>query len=171
MRKLTRAHAALLAVFALTLLLSGPLSRAGADEEPAAVRKAKDLIKTNAQIIAFFALPTYDYKGIGHNDTRALDDGYELTYTFEVDSAVRSNTMRLAFIFDREGKFDFLKVVRHTSYWTPFTDAVGTTELKAQRKFMAAQDKVKDSRKVLQFVEEANAKQMCELYLKLEQQR
>ena len=150
-------------------LVLGNTNGTRAETEPAIVQDARALIAENGRAIVYFALPTYTYVSTGFNEYRRLSDGYELTFTFECKSMWRTNTMRLAFFFDQAGQFDWCKVVRHTSYWTPFTDAVGKKQLAKLRAFMADYPAVRDSRELMKVCENAGPKEMCQLYLKLEQ--
>jgi pimeloyl-ACP methyl ester carboxylesterase len=137
--------------------------------EPPEVQQAREVIKDNGRSIVYFALPTYKYVSTGYNDYRRLSDGYELTFTFESKSFWRTNTTRIAFYIDQAGRFDYCKMIRSTTYYTPFADAVGNKELKKLRAFMEDYPAVRDSRKLLRECDEADAKGLCELFLKLEQ--
>ncbi len=137
--------------------------------EPQEVQQAREIIKDNGRSIVYFALPTYKYVSAGYNDYRRLSDGYELTFTFESKSFWRTNTTRMAFYLDQSGRFDYCKVVRSTTHYTPFKDAVGKKELKKLRSFMEDHPAGRDSRKLLRECDEADARGLCELFLKLEQ--
>jgi pimeloyl-ACP methyl ester carboxylesterase len=139
------------------------------EAEPPEVQRARELIKDNGRSVVYFALPTYKYVGTGYNDFRRLSDGYELTFTFESKSVWRTNTTRMAFYFDPAGQFDYCKVLRSTTHYTPFKSAVGKKEIAKLRGFMADHPAVRDSRRLLKECDAADAKGLCELYLKLEQ--
>jgi hypothetical protein len=161
MRNITR-FVPLLALVAL--LPAAPAARA---DDPALAR-AKKLIEDNGQMICFFAVPTYKYVDVGFNSDRKLNDGYEVVCTFEVKSRVRLNTVRIAFLFDTAGNFESCSVVRHSTFWKPFLSAVGAKQLAKQRETLEAHPSVRDDRKMLGFAREANPKQLCELYLRVE---
>ena len=157
----TRRFAALLAL--APLLLAAPVRA----DDPA-LGRAKKLIEDNGKMICFFAVPTYKYVDVGFNSDRKLNDGYEVVCTFEVKSKVRLNTVRIAFLFDTAGNFESCSVVRHSTFWKPFLSAVGAKQLAKQRETLEAHPSVKDDRKMLGFAREANPKQLCELYLRVE---
>jgi hypothetical protein len=142
-----------------------------AEPETPEVQQARELIKDNGRSIVFFALPTYKYIGTGYNDVRHLSDGFELTFTFECSSFWRNNTARVAFYFDQSGQFDYCKVIRSSTHYAPFTEAVGKKEIARLRAFMGDHPAVRDSRKLTKDCEAFNAKELCELFLKLEQAR
>ena len=157
-----------LCVFVLGTLGGGGALQAR-EAEPPEVQRGRELIKDNGRSIVYFALPTYKYVGTGYNDFRRLSDGYELTFTFECKSFWRTNTMRAAFYFDQAGQFDYCKVMRSTTHYTPFKDAVGKKEIAKLRSFMADHPTVRDSRKLLRECDDLDARGLCELFLKLEQ--
>jgi pimeloyl-ACP methyl ester carboxylesterase len=139
--------------------------------EPPEVRQARELIRNNGRSVAYFALPTYKYLSTGYNEYRQLSDGYELIFTFETKSHWRSHTTRMAFYFDSAGQFDYCKSLRSTTHYTPFQSAVGKKELAKLRAFMAEHPAVRDSRRLLKKCDEADARGLCELFLRLEQAR
>jgi pimeloyl-ACP methyl ester carboxylesterase len=139
--------------------------------EPVEVQRARELIKNNGRSIVYFALPTYKYVGTGYNEFRRLSDGFELTFTFETKSLWRTNTTRMAFYFDTAGQFDYCRPLRSTTHYAPFQSAVGKKEMAKLRAFMADYPAVRDSRTLLKKCDEAGAKGLCDLFLKLEQER
>ena len=158
---------AIVAAFILWTFCGGVIR--AVEAEPPEVQRGRELIKDNGRSIVYFALPTYKYVGTGYNDFRRLSDGYELTFTFECKSFWRTNTMRVAFYFDQSGQFDYCKLLRSTTYYTPFKDAVGKKEIVKLRSFLTDHPAVRDSRKLMRACEDANARGLCELFLKLEQ--
>lgn len=142
-----------------------------AGENRPAVQRAQNLIRSQGQVIAFFSLPTYRFTSMGYNDYRPLDDGFELNYTLIVQSKIQTNAIQVAFVFDSLGRFDFCKVLSHTTLWTPFGNAVGEEQLRAQRAFMTDHPLIRNSRDRLRLVENSGPKQLCEFYLQLEQDR
>src|SRR5262245_31212529 len=142
-----------------------------AEPEPPEVQQARELIKDNGRSVVYFALPTYKYISTGYNDVRRLSDGFVLTFTFECSSWWRNNTAQMAFYFDTAGQFDYCKVIRSTTHYDPFQSAVGKKEIAKLRGFMADHPAVRDSRKLTKECESLGARDLCELYLKLEQAR
>jgi pimeloyl-ACP methyl ester carboxylesterase len=156
-------------VTVLSAVVAWVSARAVVAGEAHEVQQARELIRQNGRSIVYFALPTYKYIGTGYNDFRCLSDGYELTFTFESKSFWRTNTTRIAFYFDTAGQFDYCKVLRSTTHYTPFKSAVGKKEIAKLRSFMTDHPAVRDSRKLLKQCDKADAKGLCELFLKLEQ--
>ncbi len=140
-----------------------------AETEPPEVQLGRDLIKDSGRSVVYFALPTYRYGSTGYNDYRRLSDGYELTFTFVCKSLWRTNTLRMAFYFDPSGHFDFCKVLDCSAHYSPFKDAVGKKEIKKLRAFMTDHPAVRDNRDLMRKCDAADARGLCELFLKLEQ--
>jgi hypothetical protein len=144
----------------------------GQGDEPAAVAKGKKLISANAEKICLFAhaYKTYGYKDhefVGYKKTK--DGYYELSYRFTVKGNLKTQTMDMAFFFkETTGAFEFLRVPASTTLYEPFT-RVSASYLKQLREEMAKRPQVQNNTELLRVVDKANAKELCEMYLKFAQ--
>ncbi|MGF1581045.1 MAG: hypothetical protein ACFCD0_16900 [Gemmataceae bacterium] len=144
-------------------------STAKAEPLPKELHPADKLIRSNAKMIGFFALPTYTYVDIGYHTWRKMEKGgFELSYTLEFEGPV---TVKMAFYLDSDGSMKYLKVVRENAYWNPFTDAVGSSQLKTLRKIVHTHPGVKQDVDLIKQADSANAQDLCILYLQLEQKK
>ncbi len=144
-------------------------SVAKAEPLPKELHGADKLIRSNAKMIGFFALPTYTYVDIGYHTWRKMEKGgYEISYTLEFEGPV---TVKMAFFLDKDRRIKYLKVLRENAYWDPFTDAVGSSQLKTQRKILHSLPGVKKDVDLIKKVDSSKSQDLCILYLQLAQKK
>jgi hypothetical protein len=140
----------------------------GQGTEEAILARAKKLISGHAKKICAYAHApaTYSYKGAEYLGEKKTKDGhFELTYRFDVKGRLKSQKMYLSFFFKDNGQFEFLRSKDFTTIYEPFTK-LSTGYLKELRGDMAKRPAVKDNTDLLRRVDSADAKQLCEMYLK-----
>ena len=172
-------------------------SASAADELPERARLAGKHLEANAETVFGFAYPTASpattsKPAVRFDRHRKLDDGFELTYTFRWEAqsrAEKESHLTLAFLFDADGQAEGILVKDFYAYIgeeknpqkaryvvvghaAPFlNDVSNTRDLEPLRDKLRDHPKVKDSRKHLRTVETASARELCELWLRLEQAR
>jgi hypothetical protein len=172
-------------------------SARAADELPERARLACQYIEPKAAAILAFAYPSgsgaeLSKPTVRFDGHRKLEDGFELTYTFlwDAPSGTRKESyVTLAFLFDADGQVDGILVkeadVRRGEAKDPlraryvvmgyvkpfFNDVSDVDDLESLRHKLRSHPKIKDNRKHLRTVETASAREMCELWLRLEQPR
>ena len=170
-------------------------SPARAEELPAQARVACQYLETKAVGIFKYCYPagtgdTPDKPPMKFDGHRKLEDGFELTYTFRWGdklSPKKEGYVTLAFLFDTDGKMDsilFKDTYLHRGsekdplqsrylrdgHLMPFlNDVSNTADLSVLRDKLKEHPKVKDNRKHLRTAETATARELCELWLRLEQ--
>lgn len=162
----------LMALVAVCCLSLGEFAALRAQADPPEVAKAVQLIRDNGKMIALFAVPTYKFINCGHNDTRKLKDGgWEIVFTLNVDSTFFSNNIQMAFYFDQTGRYSWCKVLKSTTYYTPFHDAVGPADYEVLREVINELPEVNGNLKLLQQAEKfkSNAERLLAMYLQLQQ--
>src|SRR5947209_1055140 len=106
-------------VLGLSAFFFSASAAAQAQQDAPELTHAVKLVKDNAKMIVFFALPSYAYKESGFSESRALDSGHEVVYNFYVKSSLFANNVKLAFYFDKAGKYDFCKALTTTTAYEP----------------------------------------------------
>jgi hypothetical protein len=175
----------------------GSHSSARAAELPERARLACKYLEPKAEAILAFAYPLgsgaeLSKPTVRFDGHRKLEDGFELTYTFlwDAPSGTRKESyVTLAFLFDADGQVDGILVKEADVYRGDakdplraryvvrgvvrpfFNDISDVDDLVRVRDKLMEHPKIKDNRKHLRTVETASAREMCELWLRLEQPR
>jgi hypothetical protein len=174
--------------------IGGSRPSARADDLPERANLARKRVEANAGVILVFAYPSeagaeISKAAVKFDGYRKLADGFELTYTFrwDVPSGTRKDShLTLAFLFDADGRSDGV-LVKEADVYRPTKDAAKSRyvvrgivrpffndvtdlwdELDPLRDKLREHPKVKDDRKHLRAVETASARELCELWLRLE---
>jgi hypothetical protein len=150
------------------LLLAGA---AAAADEAAAVERGKKLITANAENICLFAhaSSTYGYKEHAYVGQHRTADGHlELVFTFTVKGNLKTQKMQMGFFFDKDGRFEFLRVRDYSTIYEPFK-RLSSAYLKELRDQMAKRPVVQNNSELLRTVDGCSAQDLCEMHLKLVQ--
>jgi hypothetical protein len=168
--------AALLLLSALLLASGGTPARA-ADEEPAPVKKTKQLIDDESKTILRAAHPLGKLKEAKYDDVAHKDKAYELAYTFrwlgKEGDKEKEFTTKLAFLveYDKNDDIDKLTidVKDDTSPAKPFSGAdLSAVVLRGLVKKRLKELEVKDE-EVLKSLDKLDAKGLLEVWLKYKQ--
>jgi hypothetical protein len=166
-------RSAVLVCSGLLLAAGGGPARA-ADEEPAAVKKTKQLIDSESKTILRAAHPLGKFKEAGCDDVARKDKAYELTYTFhwlgKEGDKEKEFTTKLAFLveYDKNDDIDKLAidVKDDTSQVKPFSGAdLSAGLLRVSVKKRLKELDVKDE-ELLKSLDKLDAKGLLEVWLK-----
>jgi len=139
------------------------------------VEKGRKLIENNAKKICEYTYPPtglsgYGYKGIEYLGEKKTKDGLvELTYQFTVKGNIKTQTMMMSFFVKDNGDFEFLRPGKSTTTGEPFK--VAAAYLKKLRAEMAQRPQVAGDAALTRVVEGETAQQLCERFLKQQQER
>ena len=156
---------ALMLGFLCVFVLLTPAPARSQDED--AKKLWKGFIGSRMQKIVWFGHPECDLVERDYVGSDSLKNGFKLTYTYEVRNILQRGAS-IAFFFDKDGKFEFLDITKSNTGRKPF-DFVGN-DLDTLRKFMRSHPKVEDDPAKLKEVIKSSAKELCEMWIKLEQE-
>lgn len=139
-----------------------------ADEEPAAVRKARQLLEPEQAVILFVAHPAGKFIDAEFEGSRAKGKDHILTYKFNFDNVVGNRcATTIAFTFDEDGIYKDCRSTSRQGVAPPFIAADAVLDFIKAR--MRDDPKLKDNKLVQELLDEADAKEILKKYLRLKQ--
>lgn len=154
-----------------SLTLAAILTPKGIAQEPDAVQRARKLVEGNAGTIRSFACPrALNPVAVTFDGYRNLKDGYEVNYTFTWRQIINDYYIRFGFLVGADGTVRSVMLRGWNTWWEPFGPReVTDTELRNLRGFMRNHSSVNTDAHLLQTVDRADARTLCELFLRLQQ--
>jgi len=139
-----------------------------ADEEPAVVRKARQILEPEQGVILFIAHPAGKFIDTEFEGIRVKGKDHILTYKFSFDNVVGNRcTTTIAFTFDEDGVYKECRSTSRQGVAPPFLAADAVLDFIKAR--MRDDPKLKDNKLVQELLDEADAKEILKKYLRLKQ--
>ncbi len=167
---LARAYASVPLLATMALAAFGHEAKAG-EATPEAVRIVRKVVEAESRSILQFACPNAPrLNRVDFDGYRKLDEGYEATFTFKWQHGLFTYYIKFAFLAQDNGDIESVTIKDYGGIGleAPFgASEVSDTQLSEMRASLRNVPSIGDSRKLLDYVDSADAKKLCLLYLQL----